>query len=288
METPLAKRLTEQFSHLLNRNERSFARLRWGYENSPPRSFDEIETILHMDFSAAMAAENEVLNKLERTFEEFMRTGKMPESVPPPQAVVSSLGNPVISEDAFFRLNTSVEERYRSSSVEQRIADFAEKAGAELILNKEILLATQQVGELLIKEIHRHPQTMFSLSSREFEKLVCDLFAGFKYEVELTQATRDGGVDIIAIKHSEVHVRYLIECKHPRPGNKIGVQPVRELYGVKQILGATKAILATSSFFTDDAKVVFDSHRWELEPRDFNGIMDWIKSYVTSAGGDIS
>lgn len=66
----------------------------------------------------------------------------------------------------------------------------------------------------------------------------------------------------------------------PGPGNPIGVSTVRELYGVKVDDGATKAILATTTYFTPDAKQFFDKHRWELEPRDFDDIHRWIDDYL--------
>jgi len=108
---------------------------------------------------------------------------------------------------------------------------------------------------------------------------VAFLFDNFGYEVELTGKTRDGGRDIIALQKKEVLTKYLIECKRPDPGNKIGIRPVRELYGVKVDEGASKAILATTSYFTKDANLFMERHKWELEPRDFDGVMDWIEHY---------
>jgi hypothetical protein len=40
---------------------------------------------------------------------------------------------------------------------------------------------------------------------------------------------------------------------------------------------ATKAILATTSTFTGGALVFFNKHRWELEPRDYEGVVQWIR-----------
>jgi hypothetical protein len=54
---------------------------------------------------------------------------------------------------------------------------------------------------------------------------------------------------------------------------------VRELYGVKVSEGATKAILATTTYFTRDAQLLFEKHRWELEPRDFEAVKEWLAAY---------
>jgi hypothetical protein len=52
---------------------------------------------------------------------------------------------------------------------------------------------------------------------------------------------------------------------------------VRELYGVKMDERATKAILATTGIFTPPANQSIRQHIWELEGRDRDGILDWIR-----------
>ena len=121
---------------------------------------------------------------------------------------------------------------------------------------------------------------------RRFEELVAELFRGFGYTVELTKQTRDGGKDIIAIKRAEVQVKYLIECKRPDPGGLVGVCPVRELLGVWQDEKATKAILATTAYFSKPAKVLFDKHPWILEPKEYDDIKKWIDLYMNIKGLD--
>ncbi len=136
----------------------------------------------------------------------------------------------------------------------------------------------------LIERLRRFPDDLRIINRRKFEELVAEFFVGFGYEVELTQRTRDGGKDIIAIRRQEVDTRFLIECKRPDPGNPVGVSTVRELYGVKVHDGASKAILATTTYFTLDARIFFDTHRWELEPRDFDALQAWIVEYLRRKG----
>lgn len=64
------------------------------------------------------------------------------------------------------------------------------------------------------------------------------------------------------------------------PNNKVGVSIVRQLYGVKTHQRATKGILATTSYLTADAEEFIDDHFWELEARDHQGIIDWVKLAV--------
>jgi restriction endonuclease Mrr len=150
---------------------------------------------------------------------------------------------------------------------------------ARLSINPEILVVSNLVWETLIHELSQSPDKLRSITHRAFEELIAHLFARFGYSVELASQTRDGGRDIIAIKHTEVSAKYLIECKHPKTDAKIGIAPVRELLAVKVDERATKAILATTSYLSKDARLFVERHKWELEVRDFDGVMDWIKKY---------
>jgi restriction endonuclease Mrr len=136
------------------------------------------------------------------------------------------------------------------------------------------------VDRALIERLQQYPEDLRIIDRRRFEQLIAELFAGFGYEVELTQRTRDGGKDIIAVKKREVDLKFLIECKRPDPGNPVGVSTVRELYGVKVDDGASKAILVTTTYFSPDAKLFSEKHRWELELRDFDAVKAWVGEYL--------
>jgi len=147
--------------------------------------------------------------------------------------------------------------------------------------NSSIIQVTDQINEKVIEYYYTNPDELLKIDRLLFEKLIAELFDSFGYSVELTKQTRDGGKDIIAIKKDIVEVKYLIECKRPDPHNKISIQIVKNLYATKVDEKATKGILATTAFFTKDARLFFDRHRWELEPIDYNGIMEWLTEYFT-------
>lgn len=153
--------------------------------------------------------------------------------------------------------------------------DLHEEDGADSIVQ----IATF-FDRALIERLQQYPDDLRRIDRRYFEQLVAELFSGFGYEVELTLRTRDGGKDIIALKRAEVDLRFLIECKRPDPGNHVGVSTVRELYGVKVSDGASKAILATTTYFSPDAKRFSEKHLWELELKDFEAIRGWIARYL--------
>lgn len=86
-----------------------------------------------------------------------------------------------------------------------------------------------------------------SLRSRDIEFLVAAVYQAQGYEVEVTPEQKDGGKDIIA-RRGRVEIIY-IECKNW--DSKVDVEPVRALAGVAQGDGATRAVLVSTSGFTE-------------------------------------
>lgn len=92
--------------------------------------------------------------------------------------------------------------------------------------------------------------TLRGMSWREFELLISESFRRRGYQVlEKGGGRPDGGVDLVVTKNNE---RYLVQCKHWR-AVKVGVNVVRELYGVVVAEGAVGGFAITSGAFTKDA-----------------------------------
>ena len=110
------------------------------------------------------------------------------------------------------------------------------------------------VTEDLINQLKRQPESMHGLSSRRFEEVLAELLSGLGFEVELTQATRDGGKDILAYLNTEAgRLLCLVEAKKFRTDRKVGVGLVRTLYGTLCDYQANSAMLVTTSSFSPDA-----------------------------------
>jgi restriction system protein len=89
------------------------------------------------------------------------------------------------------------------------------------------------------------------MSWREFEMLVSEAFRLQGYKVtEEGGGGPDGGVDLVARKCSE---SFLVQCKQWK-AFKVGVDVVRELYGVMAAQGAAGVFVVTSGSFTADAQ----------------------------------
>lgn len=89
-----------------------------------------------------------------------------------------------------------------------------------------------------------------ALSWREFEHLVGEAYRRRGYHVEETGGSGpDGGVDLKLYGHGET---VLVQCKQWR-ARRVGVDKVRELFGVVTAADAARGILVTSGTFTNDA-----------------------------------
>jgi restriction system protein len=90
-----------------------------------------------------------------------------------------------------------------------------------------------------------------NLSWQEFEHLVGEAFRqkGFRVE-ERGGSGGDGGIDLVLHKDGE-HV--IVQCKQWKAW-KVGVNRVRELFGVMVSEDASRAILVTTGRFTAEAK----------------------------------
>ncbi len=96
--------------------------------------------------------------------------------------------------------------------------------------------------------------SLTDMSWREFEILICECFQRIGFKVMPTAGGADGGIDIKLTMNGEL---YLIQCKQWR-AYKVGVQPVREFYGVMAATGAVGGYFVTSGEFTEEAKKFAD------------------------------
>jgi len=142
------------------------------------------------------------------------------------------------------------------------------------------LLTIGEIEPAILAAVHQHPRLLQSLSWRQFERLLATILERFGYQIELQRGTKDGGIDVVAIRGDSAFgpERYLLQAK--RWANRVGVEPIRELLFLKQQLGASKACLATTSAFTRGAWALAEEYRWELELRDFTRLREWISRAV--------
>ena len=102
---------------------------------------------------------------------------------------------------------------------------------------------------------------LLQLSWQDFEKVVGEMFRrrGFKV-TENNVAGPDGGIDLVLNKGKET---FLVQCKRWR-ATIVGVEVVRELYGVMAANGATGGFVVSSGQFSPDARAFAEGRNIEL------------------------
>jgi HJR/Mrr/RecB family endonuclease len=96
----------------------------------------------------------------------------------------------------------------------------------------------------------RHVDDLMSLSPREFEEMVVELYTALGHTARRTGAVGDHGVDVVVkAKNGE---KWVVQCKRWR-GN-VGEPIVRDFYGVVHHEKADRGTLITSGGFTEQAR----------------------------------
>lgn len=98
--------------------------------------------------------------------------------------------------------------------------------------------------------------TVQALSGLEFESLVAALLSRIGLRSEVTKASGDGGVDVVAhLDHPVAGGKFLVQCKRFAPENLVGASTLRDFYGaLTSDRKALKGIFITTSDFTLQAR----------------------------------
>ena len=92
------------------------------------------------------------------------------------------------------------------------------------------------------------------LSPTAFEDKVCNLYQAMGYTTKRTQASRDGGIDVLA-RRQEGGATHLVAVQCKRYEDMVGVGPVRELWGVVSAdQRITTGAIVTTGKFSNDAE----------------------------------
>lgn len=124
--------------------------------------------------------------------------------------------------------------------------------------------------------IEHYKEKIRNMSPREFEFFVANIFERLGYSVKITQATRDGGYDIIATKADPIPFTLIVECKHWGEKHKVDVSVVRSVYGVQMAEQANQSVIVTSSKFTRDARKFAEERKNLMALLDIDDLINFI------------
>lgn len=153
----------------------------------------------------------------------------------------------------------------------------------ELPKDNQFDIRLAEINEELVKYLSSHPNLIYDLSPRRFEMLVAEILSDMGFEIRLTPETRDGGRDIFAVFKLPIgEILTIVECKRYKPDNKIGVDIIeRFLYTLDRKDNASCGLIATTSFFTSEARGIEKGFPWKLKLKDFSALKEWTSQYGT-------
>ncbi len=141
-----------------------------------------------------------------------------------------------------------------------------------------VLSRLRQVSGEVAKRHEQLRRSVTHLEARQFECEIARLLQRMGFRADVTGATSDDGVDVFARKDKD---KIVVQCKRWEQ-KPVGRAVVDELAGTASRHGATRAILATTSYFSADAKSAAGKHGIELWG--FSELCGYFKQYGTSAG----
>jgi hypothetical protein len=105
-----------------------------------------------------------------------------------------------------------------------------------------------------IREVRTNAAVLQRLTPRDFERFLQRLFEGLGFDVNLTAATRDGGVDLICVStRGGIPIKMAVEAKRYAPTRPVDVTLVRSFVGANAQWNANKLLYVTTSSYTRDA-----------------------------------
>ncbi len=136
----------------------------------------------------------------------------------------------------------------------------------------------QRVNLALVRLLRQRPGAVHRLTWAGFEELVARLLQELGYEVSRTKLTRDGGVDIWALRRDDLgETLYAIDAKKYAADSVIGPEPVRAIYGVADLANATAGMIVTTATFGSAARELAAQHRYRIGLKDYDAVQDWIE-----------
>jgi HJR/Mrr/RecB family endonuclease len=131
----------------------------------------------------------------------------------------------------------------------------------------------------LLQRVQRKLIELDDLTWREFEHLIAKMLEADGYNVELMQGSKDGGIDVVAIKNlgDAGLFKSVWQAKKHRLDRKAGLSLVRELADTRLEHKASKGIIVTTSFLTSGALERVERDRYLLGKVDRADLDQWIE-----------
>ena len=172
----------------------------------------------------------------------------------------------------------NIGKEFRVSAEELSMLEYHMNAPEEAKYDeKDTILIYNNTKEIITK-IYNDNEILYTIDPYKFEEVIGELLYKKGFEVNISQKTRDGGFDILALtKQGGIPFKTLVECK--RHKKTVGVEIVRSFCDVIETEKANKGILVTTSYFSKPAIARKNKKGELLDLVNRDGLIDWIAEY---------
>lgn len=145
----------------------------------------------------------------------------------------------------------------------------------------ELKVKFDEINAEFIKYLSKYPNLVYELNQEKFLALIAELFKDMGYAVNMLPTEEGPSRFLLASIANKVEdFTTLIDCKECSKSKKISAEPIqRLLWLMENQYRTSKAMIATTSFFTNDALNLSNEYRWKLSLKDFNDIKLWLQQY---------
>ncbi|RLM47530.1 hypothetical protein DVK00_03205 [Haloarcula sp. Atlit-47R] len=117
-----------------------------------------------------------------------------------------------------------------------------------------------------------------SMDEYEFEYFIGDLWEKVGWRTEVSQASADAGIDVIAEKDKPYHQKKVIQAKRYGENTTVGGPDIQQYASLKrQVPNTDSVVIVTTSSFTSSAKSRADELNVKLV--DGDGLVDMVRQY---------
>ncbi len=130
------------------------------------------------------------------------------------------------------------------------------------------------------------PDALTGIHWRQFEYLCGEYFRRNGYEVEITPPRGDGGIDVYARKeHGGIGPELIVvQAKRLSGSNTVEITDVKALWTDATDVGATRAIVATTTKLEAGARAFCEARKYRINPAESEDVRRWISEMSTAHG----
>jgi restriction system protein len=143
-------------------------------------------------------------------------------------------------------------------------------------------LASGPAALLLANDLLRDGRLLSEMPWRTFEEMIGTLLEAEGWIVQVTQPSRDGGIDVVAVKEDKVlgPIKSIWQAKRYGPKRVVRLNEIRELSAIVDSERATKGVVVTTSRLTKDAIDWIRRDTYRLGYKDARMVESWVRTVV--------